>query len=605
MQKDGLRTRLRRGIENFGLAVDRILAGSQPLTLAIPDELADRQFVPAAAIVRRLRDTNTESLHFRNESGDRTVSIRRNDPSPSSGLPARRMPAAMVDAKERASTDVASLRPYAGRRISMENPALMGNGLEIMAQFSRSEYWQQTTLSSRFNTDNFSKISITDLAELLTELSPEVSAALWYYLLCCNSGYEINVYKPGTETTYEEAKKYLMDSLAKLGRYHGTLNTYFDKTFMAIFLRGSFLYELVLAKNGKDFVDLAAPDPKTLHFRRQLDPERGQIWDFGQYQNGEFVSLNIPTVRYVPLHPFPGSIVGRPMISPVFFTSIFLMSVLRDLKRVIQQQGYMRLDLKVMFEKLKDQMPEDAQGDPSKVKAWSDGVIGEIMDFYAQLEADDAFVHSDAVEMGAPVGTASSNSLQAMDALFKLLERMACRGLKTLPSLLGMEDHGNQASDNRKFEFYQKGNETIQRMVETGFGDECKLILQARGFQADVSVQFAQMRASEELRDAQIDLIKSKIAAFWYDRGWYSQDEAAKLATGKDAADQEEPRDTGGDLNVGGTAQLQPDPGANRFGELSDFLRTPTLAELNHARELWEANAPDEAKSLINAMPAE
>lgn len=498
-----------------------------------------------------------------------------------------------------------SSRVVGGKRLSMETPSLLSGGLNNYAQFSRSKYWHSSTLLSRFNTDDFTKLDIDELAELLTELSPEVSAALWYYLLCCNSGFEIQVYKPGTKDVFEKAQEYLNSCTSILGKYHGTLNTFFDKTFMCIFMRGSFLYESVLDENGRDFVDIASPDTKTLSFLRKDDEKRGQIWDFGQLQEGKFVSLaDEPSIAYVPLHPLPGKIEGRPMISPSFFVSIFLMSVLRDLKRVIQQQGYMRLDLSVELEKLRDSMPEGADQDPMLFKEWSDQVIDSIIEFYSQLEPDDAFVHSDAVSVNNPVGTANMNSLSAMDALFKVLERMAVRALKTLPSFLGLQESSSQGAENRKFEFYQKGNESIQRMVESGFGGQCEYILQAQGFLADVEIKFAQMRASEELRDLQIAFLKATIGGFYFDRGWFNQNESAKFATGKDKADQQTPRTSAGNSPQGnGIQTLQPEGSVNRFEQLSKYLRNPSENDLNQAFNLWMEHAPEEAKGLIQALP--
>ncbi len=540
------------------------------------------------------------------KAGSGSISINRR----SENLPIERRSTAFAGSgkKRLARGDLLSPRTVAGRRISMENPSVFTNGIQAYANFSKLQFWHNATLLSKFNTDDFSKLPVDELAELITELSPEVSAALWYYLLCCNSGYEINVYKPKTKDVYQEAQDYVNQCCDTIGRHNGTLNTFFDKTYMCVFMRGSFVYELVLGRNRKDFVDVASPDTKTLKYKMIDDDLRGQIWDFYQLQNGKEISLNIPTIRYIPLHPLPGRIEGRAMISPSFFVSIFLMSVLRDLKRVVQQQGYMRLDLSVELAKLTEAMPKDAEDDPEIYQQWTDSIIDTIVNYYSELQPDDAFVHTDAVSVNNPVGTANMNSLSAMDALFQLLERMAVRALKTIPSLLGINETASQGAENRRFEFYQKGNESVQRMVETAFSDMMELALQAKGIQADVEVKFAQMRASEELRDLQIEFLKAQIAGFYYDRGWFNQDEAAKMATKKGKSDQATPRtqtQTGG----AGLNNLQPDSSVNRFDDMATFLRStgifraPNMQELQNAMKIWSDNAPDEAKELIGALP--
>lgn len=462
-----------------------------------------------------------------------------------------------------------------GKRISMDTENSITSGAEGLFQFSRFDYWRRSGLMTDLNNEKLSQIQIHDLAEMITEMSPEVSAAVWYYLLACNSGFEIKAYKPKTKNVDDAAQESLEEMLSTLSKYNGNINVYFDKLFLGIFLRGSVLLELIVGNNGRDFVDIASPDTKTLVFKQIKDELRGQIWDFGQLQNGKFVSLMVDKIKYVPLHPLPGKIEGRPMITSAFFVCLFLMSVLRDFKRVIQQQGYLRLDLEVIFEKLQAAMPEDASKDAETFQIWADSVVNQISQFYSKLEPDDAYVHSDAVKINAPVGTATASSMDAMDGLFKALERMCARGLKTMPLLMGIRDGGNAATSNREFEFYIKGIEGVQRLVESAAASVFQMGLQAKGMRAEVSVKFQTLRSSEELRDTQTLWLKAQVARFLYDAGIISMNEMAMLALKKETADQQTPRTDG---TLGGQTNnignLQPETDINRFANIEKMLRS-------------------------------
>lgn len=519
-------------------------------------------------------------------------------------------------------------RFLSGGRVSVDNNfESYSNGIQSMAAFSRQSYWLRAAVDNNFDINTFNRIDLSELAELLADLSPEVSAALWYYLLMCNSGFTVRVFKPDSEEVDQKAQKYLDECRRKIGLYNGSENVFYDKFFMQMFLRGGMFGELVIDENGKDFVDIANPDPKTLTFRRRFDDKRGWVWDFGQWQKSEWVSLDIETCRYIPVHPFPGRLEGRSLVSSVFFVSIFLMSVLRDLKRVIQQQGYMRLDIAIDFEKVRAEMPAETRENPEAWYKWCSTVIDEISSYYSQLEPDDAYVHNAATTVNSNVGTANVSSLGAMDALFQVLERMSARALKTMPLMFGNAEGASEANANRQFEFYQKGIETVQRNVESGLEYFYDLALQAGGYLANSQVRFAQMRASEALRDAQTEFLKAKIARYLYDCGYISQDEAAQIAAEREMADAPEPRNTG-DTNTDGITQLNPEASATRqlselglsHAEISNLLRgaiaelsakppsangserTPTTQELTNTLNLWQQFAPEEAKDLLGSQ---
>ena len=261
----------------------------------------------------------------------------------------------------------------------------------------------------------------------------------------------------------------------------------------------------------------------------------------GQWQGAKWVALDRETIGYIPVDPFPGSPYGRPLATPALFSSLFLLGLLHDLRRVVAQQGYPRLDVEVKLAELLETMPADLESDPERVKQWISETLDEISDAYSALEPDDAYVHTSVISINRPVGTVNSSSLSAVDGLIRGLERMATRALKSMPLLMGSNESVSETHANRQWEIHVAGIKSIQHLCETLMGRLFTLALQCQGIQAQAVLRFAELRASEELRDAQTEAVRIENATLKYQQGWISQDQAAEEVTDS-PADVPEPR---------------------------------------------------------------
>lgn len=167
----------------------------------------------------------------------------------------------------------------AGRK-SVETPGF--TGFEVFGTISRRKGLASLGLDRKFDLADFARLDFDTLTDLLIDLSPEIAKALWDALLMANSGYEtkaLNIRENEEGDTINKRGQRIVDGILKqLSEYHGTTGVFFDRVFKTLMARGSYMMELVLDQNGRDFIDIATPDTKTLEFKRVDDPIRGQTW---------------------------------------------------------------------------------------------------------------------------------------------------------------------------------------------------------------------------------------------------------------------------------------------------------------------------------------
>lgn len=452
-------------------------------------------------------------------------------------------------------------------RLSMDSPqSAMTAGLSFLAPPDHETQWRNWNLDS----STLDRMAPAELLELLVDLSPDISRALWDFLRLCNPGWECKAFRVGGEETEEPRGQAVLDAFfADLKELYGSADVVINRLYTSAFMRGGFFAELILDNAGRVPLDLATPDPRWLQWRLVKDPQRGPVWQPYQWVGTEPVPLTRETIRYVPVDPLPGKPYGRALAAPSLFTTLFALGMLHDLRRVVQQQGYPRLDLAISLEQLVKAMPTHLQADQAAMKDWLDEVVREVTSVYSDLEPDDAYVHTDVVTVNRPVGTVDSDSLGAIDGLMAALERLQVRALKSTPLMMAMPDGMSEANANRQWEVHSAGVKALQHLCEGLLEHLLAIVLRVQGIQAVVQFRFAELRAAELHRDALVEQLNIENARAQYDHGWIDQDTAAQRGGGVEKADQEEPRNLAPQGEPSQPAEeIKPEPGSDRAGSV-------------------------------------
>lgn len=394
------------------------------------------------------------------------------------------------------------------------------------------------------------RFPINQILDWLVDLSPDCSKALWDLTRMCNPSVTSQAFVVDTNEPHPEAQRALDAFDQHLGNMYGSPDRVWNEHFIQAFMRGAMCSELVLDANGRLPIDYVTPDPSTFRFKREYDPIRGPVWVLGQFQYplsnqtvefGGFVPMARPTIRYVPIDPMPGVPYGRPMLGPALFPTLFLLTLLHDMRRVIGQQGYPRISITVNLQALMGLMPAEVRMSPAKSKEWIDLTMKEIAAKYAQLEPDDAYIHMDAIEVSGPVGTVDARSIGGISSIIEVLERQSVRAIKSMPIMMALTDGSSEANANRQWEIQVSGLASLQKLAAAMISAQKQLALRAQGIQAKVVTTFGQLRATQALRDEQARGLKLQNNAMEYDRGYTSQEEASMKSVGH-PPDQPEPR---------------------------------------------------------------
>lgn len=367
--------------------------------------------------------------------------------------------------------------------------------------------------------DNLSRYSIDQIYDIIVSVSPEANLSLWHANRFVNPYFWFEFDNPEDQRTIEAVDRWM----EMWTNYYGGFDTIVAQAVSGLFTRGSLFTEMVFAKERGGLlepVDLLVRDPIWVRFEKQDDPVRGKVWHYGQWINQKFVSFqNDPTVLYMPLDPFPGPMYGRSMMGSAIYCTIFIVGMLRDIRRVIANQGYPRLDISVelgslenVYNQLKSSNPETAS-----FSEWAQIQMDNITELYNKLKPHQAFVHDTSVMVNPHPGTLNSQ-MSMLDEIIRMLERQLVRAFKTVPLLHGSNESLAESQADAQWVIYTESINALKRAIATVFSLLVSYALRMSGIMNRARLHFGivnemQAKLKAETRQIEIENIVSQIDA--------------------------------------------------------------------------------------------
>lgn len=348
------------------------------------------------------------------------------------------------------------------------------------------------------------KIPTDRLLLLLSSVSSEIGKAAFDFQKYCNSNWtwELDSEKEGGNNQLSERSREVIENyIESLESFGTSFDAYLDKLTSGAFVRGAYFFEVVLHRRRP--VAFAVADPVLARFRQTDHPILGQAEELGQIINGRFTPLNYPTVFYEPVDSVINSSYGRSLMSPAVFPSLFLLGFLLDLRRVIRQQGYYKVDFSIDLEQLNQRIQQGILT-PAEVDAFISQEIEGIRQYYASLGPDDAYVHTSDISVNDVSGSLNTSALTAVESVISLLQNQLTLACKTIPILMGINNSTSETHANRQWEDYMAAIRSCQRSLARALGKAFTLVLQYNGIQDKVIFKFSELSVMTALQFEQM-----------------------------------------------------------------------------------------------------
>ena len=436
--------------------------------------------------------------------------------------------------------------------------------------------------------------SFLESLEAISDFDPQTSQAVWNFLRLMNPGHEVVAYTGplGKGETRESGKgQAIIDDLVVrcFGEYGGGLDQGHNVLALTLVQHGAIAAEMAPLEDLSGTEDFYPILPLQLEYKRIPlfpDDKVGKLTLGQRDAKGTWVTVNPNQVFYQSLDPNVNKPYGRPPLMAALQTVLSKSVMLNDLRAVAHNQGYPRLDVKVLWEILAKAAPRNLQdgGREKDLTDWMRRQLELVAADYNQLNVDDTFVHFDWVDVGmvGPNYAATSFDFKGLE---EILSRQINSALKTLPILLGYNEATSETHGSIQWQIQVDGilalRKLVKRLIERLFNASLRL----QGVDARAKVEYKPIRTVDRKFEAESSFVEAKTYQIHVQMGWAANDEVAQAIYGHDAVSEPVyPGSTGIDpaLNKEGNAgsgDKNPDGGGTKATE--GVFENLFLAELS------------------------
>jgi hypothetical protein len=173
--------------------------------------------------------------------------------------------------------------------------------------------------------------------------------------------------------------------------------------------------------------------------------------------------------------------------------------VINDLYRIMQKQGYPRIEISVMEEILRKNAPMEMQQNEEKMRQWLNARLSDIASDVSTMRPDAAYVHFDAIEAKMLNEKGPGTSMN-VESVIGVLDSQNQAALKTMSTIIGKGEGGvNTASVEARI--FSMAAESLNGPIADLFSDMMTLAMRVQGYEGYVTCKFdpVELRPSTEL----------------------------------------------------------------------------------------------------------
>lgn len=234
------------------------------------------------------------------------------------------------------------------------------------------------------------------------------------------------------------------------------------------------------------------------------------------------INLDIPTFFVARFQQNPTDVYTYSPFVAAINTIAAREQILNDLFRISQAMGYPRMDVKVLEEVILKSAPAILRADAQKTRDFVDAHVAQTINAYNNLRPDQAFIHTDSVEVSTVNDKNPATTLPIQNVM-DVFDAANTAALKTMPSVVGKSTNGQVASTEARL--FAMNCDSLNRVVAGVWSQVLTLACRLAGFQGSIEFLFEPV----ELRP-QLELEPQKTMKFSryeqaLSRGYISDDE--------------------------------------------------------------------------------
>lgn len=211
------------------------------------------------------------------------------------------------------------------------------------------------------------------------------------------------------------------------------------------------------------------------------------------------ISLDIPNFFVAYFRRDPTSVYGYPFFASAINTIAARQMVINDLYRIMTITGWSRLDIKIVEEVIRKNMPAAIRGDATKEREWVNARLAEIRGQLQTIRPDQPFTHTDSVEVQI-LNDRNPGSALDITPMVETLNAQNQAGLKQMATILGRGSAGVNTSSVESRIAAMNADELNHPVAEV-LAKSFSFLLHQNGYQGFANVKFspAELRPDLEL----------------------------------------------------------------------------------------------------------
>ena len=219
-----------------------------------------------------------------------------------------------------------------------------------------------------------------------------------------------------------------------------------------------------------------------------------------QFIAGQYIDLDQPTFFYTALDQDLRDAYANSFMEPAIKAAIFAEDFVQDLQRISKRAVHPRLYAKIAEQKIKENMPPEAQHDAVAAQAYLNTVMQSIQDLVNGLAPEDALVAYDAIEFDY-LNNGNVSIGNEWKTLQDLVNSKMATGSKAMPAILGHGSSSSNIASTESMLFMKSADGAVKAKLNEMFSRVFTLALRLFGLDVVVEFRYADidLRPASEL----------------------------------------------------------------------------------------------------------